>query len=217
LILKEAFALFSTVMERGGVLMWPLLLCSLLSVTVIVERTIFWFRERRRKNGRLENWMLKQVAEGKFEEIVSMSPDELTAGGRAIRECVVNRDLGMLASFEVAAQEEVERMKRGLSVLDTIITLSPLLGILGTVVGIIESFNMLGAMGIENPRAVTAGIAQALLTTAFGLLVAIVTLIPYNVFVFRVERAVSHLEALGSRLEATVGKREVGHEAQDGV
>ena len=73
-------------------------------------------------------------------------------------------------------------MKRGLNVLDTIITLSPLLGILGTVSGIIGSFELLGDMGIQDPKAVTGGIAQALITTAAGLSVAIVTLIPYNLF-----------------------------------
>ncbi|RMG60926.1 MAG: MotA/TolQ/ExbB proton channel family protein, partial [Deltaproteobacteria bacterium] len=120
-------------------------------------------------------------------------------------------------AFEVAAQEEIEKMKRGLSVLDTIVTLGPLLGILGTVLGIIESFHLLGAMGIENPRAVTGGIAQALITTAFGLSVAIVSLIPFNIFVSKVERAASEMEKVGARLQAALSSKEERDEVPHGI
>ncbi len=97
-------------------------------------------------------------------------------------------------------------MKRGLSVLDTIITLSPLLGILGTVAGIIISFDLLGAAGLEDPTAVTGGIAQALITTATGLAIAIVALLPYNTLTRKVEKVTRHLEQLITFYEVTVQK-----------
>ena len=103
--------------------------------------------------------------------------------------------------MQVAAENEIARMKRGLNVLDTIITMAPLLGILGTVLGIIESFDLLGMSGIEDPKAVTGGIAQALITTATGLSIALATLVPFNYLVSRVQKATKGLENVTTRFE----------------
>jgi len=92
-------------------------------------------------------------------------------------------------------------MRKNLSLLDTIITVSPLLGIFGTVIGIILSFEMLGSTGIEEPQAVTAGIAQALITTASGLGIAILSLFPFNYFNTRVEKAATVIEKYATSLE----------------
>jgi biopolymer transport protein ExbB len=81
--------------------------------------------------------------------------------------------------------------------------MAPLLGILGTVLGIIASFDLLGASGIEDPKAVTGGIAQALITTAAGLAVAIVSLIPLNYFVARTQRETRRLEQIATQFEVT--------------
>jgi biopolymer transport protein ExbB len=107
----------------------------------------------------------------------------------------------MLKAMEGAAADTVQRMRRFMGVLDTMITVAPLLGILGTVIGIISSFDMLGTAGIENPGLVTAGVAEALITTAFGLTIAILSVIPYNYFNSRVERAVLDMEKYATRLE----------------
>ncbi len=89
----------------------------------------------------------------------------------------------------------------GMNILDTIITMAPLLGILGTVLGIIESFDLLSLSGIQDPKAVIGGISQALITTASGLTVALATLIPFNYYSVRVGRATRRLEKTGTRLE----------------
>jgi biopolymer transport protein ExbB len=104
--------------------------------------------------------------------------------------------------MEVAAEDEIERMKRGLDILDTIITMAPLLGILGTVLGIIDSFDLLGNSGIENPKAVTGGIAQALITTAAGLTVALMTLVPFNYLVAKVKKETKEVNKIMLRFEA---------------
>jgi biopolymer transport protein ExbB len=96
-------------------------------------------------------------------------------------------------------------MKRGLLVLDTIITLAPLLGLLGTVTGMIGSFGVMAESGINQPHAITGGVAEALIATASGLVVAIVSLVPYNAFTGRVEAASARMERYGARLEFLVG------------
>jgi biopolymer transport protein ExbB len=93
-----------------------------------------------------------------------------------------------------------------MSVLDTMITVAPLLGIFGTVIGIIISFEILGTTGIENPQAVTAGIAQALITTATGLGIAILSVFPYNYFNSRVENAALAIEKYATSLEIVYEK-----------
>ena len=109
-------------------------------------------------------------------------------------------------AMETAASDEIKRMRRYLGVLDTMITVAPLLGIFGTVIGIIMSFELLGAGGIEHPEAVTAGIAQALITTASGLGIAILSVFPYNYFNSRVENAALAIEKYATSLEIVYEK-----------
>lgn len=108
--------------------------------------------------------------------------------------------------MESAAAEEVKKMRRYMTVLDTMITVAPLLGIFGTVLGIISSFDLLGSTGIEHPQAVTAGIAQALITTAAGLAIAILSVFPYNYFNSRVQNAVITIERYATSLEIVYEK-----------
>jgi biopolymer transport protein ExbB len=107
-------------------------------------------------------------------------------------------------------------MGRYMPVLDTMITVAPLLGILGTVLGIITSFKMLGSSGIADPKLVTAGIAQALITTATGLAISIIAVIPYNYFKTRIDRAVHVMEKYATSLEVVYGKLHSNRETAEG-
>jgi biopolymer transport protein ExbB len=100
-----------------------------------------------------------------------------------------------------ASAVELKRFNRGLSTLDTIITLAPLLGLLGTVTGMIHAFGLLGNTELGAPAAITGGIAEALIATAFGLGIAIVALIPFNYLNSRLEEARVQLEEAASQLE----------------
>ena len=108
--------------------------------------------------------------------------------------------------MEAAAADEIKHMRRFMGVLDTMITVAPLLGIFGTVLGIITSFEVLGSAGIEHPQAVTGGIAQALITTAAGLGIAILSVFPYNYFSSRVENAAMLIEKYATSLEIVFEK-----------
>ena len=191
---------------KGGPLMWPLLCCSVLSLAVIIERLVFWWRLKRQRNGGAVAAVIRHAESGDFEGALDAGRGTADVAARVLVAGLAEREHGLTETMQVAAGDEIARMKWGLSVLDTIITLAPLLGILGTVLGIIESFDLLGASGIGDPKAVTGGIAQALITTAAGLSVAVVTLIPFNYLITKVQAAAKDLETLTTRLEVACRK-----------
>jgi biopolymer transport protein ExbB len=146
-------------MYKGGPIMWPLLGCSIVALAVVVERALFWLQLSRQKNQPLINQIFSLTEEGKFEEAIATAEDSKCLVCRILTGGLAHRNYGLVQSLEAAALFEIEKMKRYLAVLDTIITAAPLLGILGTVSGIILSFDLLGDAGIEDPKAVTGGIA----------------------------------------------------------
>lgn len=191
---------------KGGPVMYPLLGCSIISLTVVIERTLFWLRVDLRHNRALVNEVLTLAQAGDWESIrerVAGSKDYVT---RILVTGIVHREFSMGRAMEAAAADELKRMRRFLDVLDTMVTVAPLLGILGTVIGIILSFELLGTGSIEDPRAVTAGISQALLTTAAGLTIAIFSVIPFNYFQGRVESAAITIEQYATSLEIVFDK-----------
>jgi biopolymer transport protein ExbB len=191
---------------KGGPVMYPLLACSIIALTVIIERSIFWMIEGMRGNRALVERVLQLCQKGDWDgvkEKVGGSKDFVI---RILVSGILHRDFSMAKAMESAAAEEIKRMRRYMAVLDTMITVAPLLGIFGTVLGIITSFELLGASGIEHPQAVTAGIAQALITTASGLGIAILSVFPYNYFNSRVENAVLTIEKYATSLEIVYEK-----------
>lgn len=190
----------------GGPIMYPLLLCSILSLTVVIEKTVFWLKEDRRRDQNLVNEVLELCRTGDWESVRIKTAGSRDYIIRILVTGILHRDFSMAKAMETSAADEVRRMRRYLSVLDTMITVTPLLGIFGTVLGIIASFEILGNMGIEHPQAVTGGIAQALITTAAGLGIAIFSVFPYNYFTSRVENAVLTIEKYATSLEIVYEK-----------
>lgn len=186
---------------KGGPIMYPLLFCSILSLTVIIERSIFWYLKERARNQPLVDSVLELARHGNWDAIKNKVKGSKDYVIRVLVSGILHREFSMTKAMEAEASEEIKEMKRYLILLDTIITVSPLLGIFGTVLGIISSFEMLGASGIEHPQAVTSGIAQALITTAAGLGIAILTVFPYNYFHSRVEIAKLTIEKYATSLE----------------
>ena len=191
---------------KGGPVMYPLLVCSIIALTVVIERIFFWVGMDRRRNKQLVDDVLELCRQGDWESVRVKTKGSRDYIIRILIIGILHREFSMTKAMESAAAEEIKRMRRYLSVLDTMITVAPLLGILGTVTGIIVSFEALGWAGIENPQAVTGGIAQALITTAFGLIIAIPSVIPYNYFNSRVENAVLNIEKYATSLEIVYEK-----------
>lgn len=181
--------------------MYPLLICSFISLTITIERIIFWSKEKRRMDRRLLDEIFIEIEKGFHEKALILGKKSKDYLIRIVCFALSHHKSSMLNALEMAAEDEIDKMKRGMVILDTIITMAPLLGILGTVIGIIISFDFLGQAGIEDPKAVTGGIAQALFTTAAGLTIALATIIPYNYFIVKVERSARSIEKCTTNLE----------------
>ena len=192
--------------KNGGPVMYPLLLCSIVSLTVIIERTFFWIVVGMRRNQALVDEVLELCRKGDWEAVRLKSAGSKNYVIKVLVSGILHREYSLIKAMESAAAEEIGGMRRFMGVLDTMITVAPLLGIFGTVLGIIESFDMLGSVGIEHPRAVTGGIAQALITTASGLGIAIVSVFPYNYFNSRIENAAQIIEKYATSFEIVYEK-----------
>lgn len=188
---------------KGGPVMAPLLVCSIIALAVVIERFLFW---RRISSRQAVEEMLDLVERGEIAKASSLGNQADTALGRVLTSGLAHRNPSITKALEVAAQKEVPVLKQRLTILDTIITLAPLLGLLGTVTGMIGSFGIMSQSGIGQPHAITGGVAEALIATATGLLIAILTLVPYNYFTSRAEREMEEIEYYASRLELLLGE-----------
>jgi len=201
---------------KGGPVMVPLIVCSLASITVMIERYV----------------RIRQAA-GDSASLMMRVEDLLVLGRHkdAVRTCEADdTPLGdMLASgLRCSEVEYVERcmqeyalkatpdLFKRLSVLDTIVTIAPLLGLLGTVTGMIRSFHVISTKtGLGTPTAITGGVAEALIATATGLAIAIATLVGYNYLTERAKLVVGEMELYGTRLVNILSSGEEGrHEAK---
>jgi biopolymer transport protein ExbB len=191
---------------KGGPVMYPLLACSIIAMTVVIERLLFWLREGTRRNQPLVDRVLSLCQKGEWDNVREMVTGSRDFVIRILVTGILHREFSMVKAMESAAADEMKRMRRFMAVLDTMITVAPLLGIFGTVLGIIASFDLLGTGGIDHPQAVTAGIAQALITTAAGLAIAILSVFPYNYFNTRVEHAAVIIEKYATSLEIVYEK-----------
>jgi biopolymer transport protein ExbB len=191
---------------KGGPVMYPLLACSIIALTVVIERILFWVREDMRRNQSLVDDVLEACQKGDWESVRAKVKGSKDYVIRILVNGILHREFSMTKAMETAAADEMKRMRRFLGVLDTMITVAPLLGILGTVTGIITAFNLLGTAGIEQPQLATAGIAEALITTAAGLFIAIPSIIPFNYFNSRAEDAALNIEKYATSLEIVYEK-----------
>lgn len=196
----------------GGVVMWPLLACSVLALALIVERVVFWVRVNRRQHRvvrdvlnfyRLNNMVavldrLKQNADLPMTRIFSAALELEQPTPEEFR-----------LALESEAQAEIPLLKRFNNIFETIISLAPLLGLLGTILGLIASFASLniGDVGGTKTTGVTAGISEALVATASGLVVAIFTLVFANTFRGLYIRQIALIQEYGGQLELLYRRR----------
>lgn len=189
------------IFQKGGPIMWPLLATSVVALAVVIERLIFILRELECRDPALVDRILGHTEKGDFAKAIDAGKHSKDFVARTLVYGLSHRHKSFSSALLQAANRELQRFGRGLPVLDTIVTLAPLLGLLGTVSGLIRSFGLLGTQELEAPTAITGGIAEALIATAFGLSIAIVALIPFNYLNARVEEARREMEDASTHLE----------------
>jgi biopolymer transport protein ExbB len=189
---------------KGGPIMWPLLLTSLVALTIVLERAAFVAAEALRRNPRLVESMLSAIERLDFEGALRLGQGSRDFVARSLVYALSHGD--KINAVARAAGRELQRYNRGLTALDTAITVAPLLGLLGTVTGMIGAFSHRGVQEIGTPAAITGGIAEALIATAAGLAVAILALLPFNFLNSQLERARHELNDAASQLECHVNR-----------
>lgn len=169
--------MLSELITRGGPVMYVLFACSFVSLGITLERAWFWITEPKRSSKRK---LCCHIAEGLDESEVSRKGNTFLQNVEYLKKQGKTKELAKL--FRKESERSYERSIKFLSGLDTIVSIAPLLGILGTVLGIMKSFHALDLMHLTSPAEVSHGLAEAMVTTATGLVIAVPTLVFYNLF-----------------------------------
>jgi biopolymer transport protein ExbB len=189
--------------ENGGPVMWPILAAALVAVAVVGERAFWWAREARKRDPQKLQEILAALENSDVAAATKISEGSGDPIIRMIHRGLTHAHTSMQGALQLAAGIELERAGRFLTAMDTLVTLAPLLGLLGTVTGLMGTFLHLGSAELQ-VQSVTGGIGQALIATACGLGIAIFTLIPFNYFTGKVARLQFELETAATNVELMV-------------
>lgn len=207
-----AFLMNQTPMElfkHGGPIMWPILIVSFLMITVVVERLLFIVRENGRRQEEVVEKMLEKVEARDIDGAVELGKKSQDYVARIMVYALSHREHSMGNAFTRASNQELQRFAQGLPTLDTCITAAPLLGLLGTVTGMMGTFGALGGGDIGAAASkITGGVAEALIATMCGLAIAVTGLLPFNYLNARLEEARHEVEDAGNSLEIILSKSE---------
>jgi biopolymer transport protein ExbB len=188
---------------KGGPVMYPILVCALVAVAVVGERTFWWLRESNRRDPKKLEAILAALENGDVPSATKIAEGSLDPVVRMIHNGLNHVHTSLQGALELGAGIELERAGRFLTVMDTLVTLSPLLGLLGTVTGLMRAFISVGSAELS-VVSVTGGIGEALIATACGLGIAIFSLVPFNYFNARLARLQFELEAAATNVELMV-------------
>jgi biopolymer transport protein ExbB len=197
--------------KHGGPIMWPILLVSFLLITVAIERVIFIFRENGRRDPELVDKILERVEANDVNGAVELGKKSQDYVARILVYALSHKEHSLANAFTRASNQEMQRFSQGLPTLDTCITSAPLLGLLGTVTGMMGTFAALNTSGADigsSTGAITGGVAEALIATMCGLGIAILGLLPFNYLNARLEQARHEIEDASNSLEIIIKKSE---------
>jgi biopolymer transport protein ExbB len=203
--------------KAGRFVMWPMIALSFVGLTVVVERILFLIRENASRDHELVEKVLEKVEGRDIEGAVTLAKKSKDFVARVLVYALSNKDTSLSNAFIRASNQELARFQQGLAVLDTVITAAPLLGLFGTVTGMMGTFGSLGGGGDIASKAagITGGVAEALIATACGLLVAVSSLFPFNLLNARLEEARHEVEDVSNALELIIKKSEANIPASE--
>lgn len=194
--------------HHGGVVMWPILLISFIGLTVIVERLLFVLRENSQREPEVVEKMLESVEKGDVEGALTMGRKSRDSIARILVYSLSNREYSLSNAFIRASSQELARYQQGMATLDTVITAAPLLGLLGTVTGMMRTFGALNGGLASGMGTITGGVAEALIATCCGIFIAVCCLLPYNYLNARTEQAKQDISDASHALEIFIRKSE---------
>ncbi|GAA5147012.1 MotA/TolQ/ExbB proton channel family protein [Prosthecobacter algae] len=183
----------------GGPIMYPILVVGIFAVGVLVERIFWWIRFSAQRNSRQLEQVYATLEAGDLDKAIALSAKTSDPVVRMVHHGLKHQHSSMQGALEVAAGHELQAAGRFLGAMDTVVTLGPLLGLLGTVTGIMGSFSSIGDSELAVEK-VTGGIGEALIATAAGLGIAIATLVPMNYFHSRLAKLQFELEAAANNV-----------------
>ncbi len=181
--------------------MWPLLLTSVVSLAVVLDRLLFIILVKIKRQPGVVEVILSEAESGQIQQAIDAGERSHDFVARILVYGLKHRNTSLASALLKEANSELKQFNRGLSVLDTVITLAPLLGLLSTVTGMIHAFGLLGHKELDSPTVITGGIAEALIGTAFGLAIAVLALIPFNFMNAQAEEARHEIEDVSTHLE----------------
>jgi len=185
--------------HKGGPIMYPIAVVTVVAVCIFVERVFWWVRFSAKRSVKQLDEVYEKLEAGDLAQAIAHSASSGDPVVRMIHHGLKHRHTSMQGAIEVAAGKELRDAGRYLSAMDTIVTLAPLLGLLGTVTGIMGSFSSIGSSELAVEK-VTGGIGEALIATAAGLGIAIGTLVPMNYFHSRLAALKFDLEAAANNV-----------------
>jgi biopolymer transport protein ExbB len=184
---------------RGGPVMYPIAVVLVVAVAVVLERIVWWTTQTAHRDSDKLDQVFAALEQGNIPGAIALARDSRDPLVRTVWHGLNHVHSSVEGALQVASGIEIQRAGRFMSVMDTTITLAPLLGLLGTVIGIMGSFNFVGNSDLA-PAKVSGGIAEALIATACGLGIAIFTLVFFNFFNARVARLQYELESASNNL-----------------
>lgn len=203
------------VISQGGILMWPIAACSIVALAITIER-FYSLRRATIDTREFMDTMRTILRQNRFQEAIDLCDQTDGPIARILKAGLLKHNRSkedIRESIEDAGHLEIPRLERYLSALATCANIAPLLGLLGTVAGMIKAFGRIqDKKGQVNPADLAEGISNALVTTAAGLTVAIPTLVIYNYFVSRVDNMILEMEISSSELVELLTKNRGEHE-----
>jgi biopolymer transport protein ExbB len=201
-------ATFLELFHMGGPIMWPILLVSFVMITVVVERILFIIRENATREPEVVEKMLENVEKGDVDGAVALGKQSKDFIARILVYSLTNKEYSMANAFVRASSMELQRFQQGSATLDTIVTVAPMLGLLGTVTGMMRTFGSMTGDIASATGQITGGVAEALIATACGLAIAIIALLPFNILNARTEEAKHEVADAANALEIIIKKSE---------
>lgn len=193
--------------KHGGPVMWPVLILSFVTLTVAIERILFIVREGITREPEVVDKMLERVEAKDIDGAIALGKKSKDFVARIVVYALTHREHSLSNAFVRASNQELTRYQQGMATLDTCITAAPLIGLLGTVTGMMNTFGALGTGDVASAAGqITGGVAEGLIATACGLAIAIMGLFPFNFMNAKIDEAKHDVSDASNALDLIINK-----------